>query len=87
MKKLQKYLMLGFFTLFLGSISAELNECGCGSFSNGLTTYTVNGDHCCHSPTVGDGHVSYWVQNDGAWVFDSMEFVSGGDARGNCCPL
>ena len=66
---MQKFLL----TLFIAGMLAlptgagAAKNCSCGSFSGGITGYSVRDDQgCCSGATIGCGAVTYYKQGEGA---------------------
>jgi len=61
-------------------------NCECGSHSEGIVAYSVNGSKCCHSAPNPTGYVHNYVQNDdGVWEHTGSTLISGGVAQSRCC--
>lgn len=60
--------------------------CECGSAAGGSTTvYSVSGDGCCSSPTVGDGIITYYTANEGVYEITNFARITGTQAQSRCC--
>lgn len=85
MKKL--ILFIAMYVTFAFNLSA-IKNCECGSHSTAITAYSVSGDGCCSSSTVGMGQIHYYEQNEaGTWQLIRSELVAGPVAQSRCCPI
>lgn len=63
--------------------------CGCGSFSSGLTFYSVKETAgCCTGKPLGQGVLrTFEVDKDGVYTLKESVLIEGSAAQNNCCPL
>lgn len=87
-KQILPFLLTVFFLLTACMLSnAKVTNCECGSHSDGITAYSVNGDDCCQSDAtaVAFEH-EYYEQYPGVWVLSGSTQTTGQEAQDDCCP-
>lgn len=79
------------FIYIVGIASAILltssTNCACGTYSSGITHYSVNGTDCCYDIALDAGaHIDFYVQNsNGTWEYSHSTYMLDITAQNNCC--
>ena len=82
----KKAILLFLIFSFVSYLHAD-KPCLCGSYANGIVSYTVTGTGCCTSkPTEsGTARVRTYIENEGVWELLEVKETTSQAAQRTCC--